>query len=107
MQPSTDSRTDVLKPKAVRHLVVRGHKEWAAFGLFVAELTTELGWGSGVVYEGHVLRKKRATWLLVVKARDKTGPVVAFFEAATPIDCFRYLYEQLYKKHIKWVKSKY
>lgn len=107
MGASNGSSTNVLNDAAVRHMVVRGRKEWSAFGYFVAELVTIVAWESGVELTGYSMKKRGRSWLLVLNAYTKEGKVVAFFEAPSPIDCFRCVYDKLYKSHIRWVKSKY
>jgi len=96
-------------PKRKRDLdmVVRGHHEWAAFGIFIAELEKEIGWATGYRYTGHTIKKKGDSWLLVVRVDSPTGKLVTFVDTRSPIDCFRLLYSQLYKTSIKWRKDMY
>lgn len=88
-------------------MISRGYNQWAAFGVFVAELDKELGWMCNVVYTGHSLTKKGASWLLVVRAIGSQGNVVTFLEAESPIQCFRLLWKYCHYGRIYWKKDTY
>lgn len=59
---------------------------------FLLDVEKRFAYGTTYELRGLNLRKKEATWLLIVKAYNRSkDPVVAFIEAETLYGCLNYL----------------
>lgn len=70
--------------------------------LWIATLPTVLAWRERVLFRGMTLKPKGEEWLLIVRARRRQSPVVAFFDGREPIDCFMHMATFIRTCGIQW-----
>lgn len=93
--------------KAVQSMVCKGSKDWAAFGVFIAELEEHLGFLQGVALRGYTVTRKGHQWLLVLRVTKAGVNKVAFFQSDTVVMLYRQVYKMVYTTNVHWHKDKY
>ena len=97
----------VSESMEVESMRVRGYREWAAFGHFIAELHEIMAWYLKVTLISQAVRHNGEDYTLVITAVIKKKKHVAFFNAATPVLCYTALYRAIYYGRVNWVLSKF
>jgi len=70
-------------------------------------LPEDFAWYTGAELTGFVVSKKPDSWLLIVKATVRGQRKVAFFDAETIQDAFRYFYVNLKGGTIGWKDDRF
>lgn len=94
-------------PTEAEGMVVRGHKQWSALGLFVAEMEKEIAWFTSYQYRGLTLKRTDSGWMMIVRVLNGTTKLVSFYYAHTVTDCYRLLYGDLRNQRTQWKKDRY
>ena len=71
---------------------------FGAHAEFVLSLPEVLGWEQHAVFRGYNLYRRGEGWTLMLRATVKGKGVVAYYEAADQLDCWRELYRSLHSR---------
>lgn len=80
------------------------------YNQFMNDPAHEFAYGTTKRLMGWSLKRKKETWLLVVKAHSKgQGNEVAFIETSTAVGCYEYLALYCYRAGtpLRWLPDRY
>lgn len=73
------------------------------WGFYGTDVFSQFGMG----LSGYVIRQRRESTVLTVKATESGVPLVAFVTSGSTMGCIEQMYDLLFAGKLKWQKDKY